>query len=77
MDVLSSNHQPQSSMADPNVSVDGDNAEEEKSEHRVWKSDPVTVNKDQVYRFGFELTVPKAIGLCYFTPFEDRHKEFF
>jgi hypothetical protein len=28
----------------------------------------VKIKKETVYKFGFELTIPKALHLCYYTP---------
>ena len=43
---------------------------------KLWKTDDIKVDKEKVYKFGFELTIPNATEMCYFSPFDIKEKSF-
>ena len=75
MDVVSSNHQPQNSLSDQRANTEGDDVGDDQG-LKLWKSVDVPVSKKHVYKFGFELTIPNATDLCYFSPFDTKDKSF-
>ena len=67
MGAVTNTHQPQNSLTDSNITTDGAESKGEEG-LLLWKTDPVKIKKETVYKFGFELTIPKALHLCYYTP---------
>ena len=74
MDALAQGHQPQNSLSDANT-TEGEIKSGEGL--KLWKSEPIQVKRDTLYRFGFELTIPKARHTCYFTPHGPRDNKTF
>lgn len=75
MDAVAQTHQPQNSLADTNSTTDGEVKNDEGL--KLWKSEPIEIKKETLYKFGFELTIPKARFICYYTPHGTRDEKTF
>lgn len=75
MDAVAQTHQPQNSLADNKSPTDG----EVKGDQglKIWTSEPIEIKKETLYKFGFELTIPKARFTCYYTPHGTRDEKTF